>query len=355
MKKILSILFYLSIFSFISNAQRVGVNAPTPSDALHVVGTPTDNPLRVQIGTATKLRVLNNGGTTIGANNTTGTPADGLYVQGNTGLGVGNPVDKLAVGGSVNITGEIKANGVSGQSGQILQANGDGTMGWANTCNYKNFSDFIYQTGQMGNASWTVPSGVTEIMVEMWGGGGGGGVASGGGEGGYLKFVRPVTPNEVIAFVVGKGGGGVTSNDAQNGEDTTFPFSSTSTYTAKGGGNGNESNTFPGGRGGLAFSGPAIKRTGANGKPTEVTYFQVNSTQFATKTIYGQGGSSFSNAATAGHGVNLLINNSTGLFIHNTLASGGNQPGGGGGGGRESFASVTDGGDGGNGYVIIYW
>ena len=47
-----------------------------------IIALATENALRVKVGDATKLRVLANGGTTLGANNTAGTPTDGLYIHG---------------------------------------------------------------------------------------------------------------------------------------------------------------------------------------------------------------------------------------------------------------------------------
>lgn len=130
MQRILTLIIGL-FFLPKANTQSVGIGTSSPSDALHVVGTANDDPLRVQVGSATKLRVFNNGGTSIGVNNTSGTPANGLYVDGNTGLGYGSPTDRLAVNGDVNIIGEIKTDGISGESGQVLQSNGNGTMQWS--------------------------------------------------------------------------------------------------------------------------------------------------------------------------------------------------------------------------------
>ncbi len=138
-------LFYIPI-AFQSYSQSVGINTTTPTDALHIVSSATANPLRVQVGTATKLRVLNNGGTSIGVNNTSGTPANGLYVEGNTGLGIGNPTDKLAVNGNINIIGMLKANGIAGQAGQVLQAKADGNMSWASLA--------VSGEETNGNGSW---------------------------------------------------------------------------------------------------------------------------------------------------------------------------------------------------------
>jgi len=67
------------------------------------------------------------------------------------------------------------------------------------------------------NESFVVPSGVTEITVELWGGGGSGGAALNGGDsntavsgagggGGYVKATLSVTPGETLTIRVGGGG-----------------------------------------------------------------------------------------------------------------------------------------------------
>ena len=95
---------------------KLGINA-TPSDRLHIVGDADEHALRVVVGGSTKLRVLSNGGTTLGVNNTAGTPTNGLYVHGNTGLGVSDPSDRLAVNGDVDIVGTAKIDALAlGQS-----------------------------------------------------------------------------------------------------------------------------------------------------------------------------------------------------------------------------------------------
>ena len=49
----------------------------------------------------------------------------------NVGIGTTTPTEKLDVLGHIKVTGEIKPNGVAGQAGQVLTANGNGTMQWA--------------------------------------------------------------------------------------------------------------------------------------------------------------------------------------------------------------------------------
>ncbi|MEK7499832.1 MAG: glycine-rich domain-containing protein, partial [Patescibacteria group bacterium] len=59
-----------------------------------------------------------------------------------------------------------------------------------------------------GLDTWTVPSGVTSVTVQVWGGGAGGGGTLGGGGGGgaYSTSTVAVTPAEDIDITVGSGG-----------------------------------------------------------------------------------------------------------------------------------------------------
>jgi NDP-sugar pyrophosphorylase family protein len=93
---------------------KLGVGTTNPSDVLHVVGTTGQNGLRVQVGSATKLRTFSNGGTAIGLNNSGGTPDDGLYVHGNTVLNADADINGDAdIGGNtiINGTTQIGTNG----------------------------------------------------------------------------------------------------------------------------------------------------------------------------------------------------------------------------------------------------
>jgi hypothetical protein len=84
-----------------------------------------------------------------------------------------------------------------------------------------------------GTYSWTVPNGVTSVIVEMWVGGGAGNLNLNGGHiggaGGYGKGPVSVIPGSTIIITVGQGAPGVTtwsggsySNSSRNGGDTSF-------------------------------------------------------------------------------------------------------------------------------------
>ena len=135
--------------------------------------------------------------------------------------------------------------------------------------------------------TFTVPSGITHILVEMWGAGGGGGGAwrfptqtynqtagAGGGGGAYTRAVVTVIPGETYNIVVGVGGSGGTStyNPGQapagvaGGDSEVTDSSSIVIAHASGGGGGSpfEYNArTPGGTVGTADSGTNI--VGRNG------------------------------------------------------------------------------------------
>jgi len=205
-----------------------------------------------------------------------------------------------------------------------------------------------------GQTSWTVPLGVTEVTVEVWGGGGGGGGtnkgakgASGGGGGAYSKKSNiAVTPGNTYTVNVGAGGAGGTNADGLAGGDSWFK--DTSTVLAKGGQGGKKNGgSAPGGQATAGIG--DIKSSGGNSSP-------VGNNSFGTG-----GGSS---AGPGGPG-----NNSTGQTGATAPAGGGNggnggsagadgsggfAPGGGGGGGGKKVGNqVTQGGNGAPGKVVI--
>lgn len=87
-------------------------------------------------------------------------------------------------------------------------------------------------TGSLGGCStdmcgpgicclWCVPSGVTSVVIEIWGGGGGGGsavmcqccsIGGGGGGGGYSRKTLPVSAGSCYTICVGAGGFGGGNN-----------------------------------------------------------------------------------------------------------------------------------------------
>jgi len=116
------------------------------------------------------------------------------YNLGNIGIGTTTPQEKLDVAGNIIASGTVcDGNGCIGSGG----GSGVGMEAFRTS----------------GTFTFTVPAGVTSVIVEVWGGGGGGGLRDGG-SGGYVKGDISVTPGEVISVTVGSGGSA--------GSQTTF-------------------------------------------------------------------------------------------------------------------------------------
>ena len=244
--KNLILCFQISLICFTISAQdKVGIGTTDPKAKLHIT-TSIENPqpaLRVDILGEPKLRVNQNGGTALGAS--TGASTDGLFVNGNTGLGVANAEDKLAVDGDINLTGEIKANSINGQPGQLLSPDGTGGMQWINDAEFKNALGFSYKPFDQ---IFNVPANVTEIVFELWGAGGSGGIAAAGASGGYLKARMTVIPGSQYVISVGKGGP-MASSGGVNGEDgdtTSITGPDINILEAYGGKNGSQGDVVSG-------------------------------------------------------------------------------------------------------------
>jgi hypothetical protein len=206
------------------------------------------------------------------------------------------------VTGAMGTTGEGGAPGPSGEAGapgaladagpgvvvtSIQQSDaGDAscpqggvqiTSGSSNSyvCNGVNGTNggFTSQAVFTATGSFTVPPGVTSLLVEVWGGGGGGGASApngspggGGGGGGFGESVVAVTPGDVITVTVGGGGtpgsGGNGTTSVPGGPGGTSSFGTLVTATGGQGGSA-ASEGGPGGVGGTSTS--PISSDGATG------------------------------------------------------------------------------------------
>lgn len=211
-------------------------------------------------------------------------------------------------------------------------------------------------TSATSNATFTVPSGVTDITVKAWGGGaggGGGGSFNGyggyGGSGGYATSILNVTPSESLTVRVG--GGGVGGNSAGTGGGGggggySGVFRSTTPLLIAGGGGGgggSRASTTHGGNGGVGgCTSSGASCTGS----TSVT----NGGGGGGSTSGGTAGVGNCNGAagsslTGGNGANKSF------FTCGTTSNsaGGTNGGGGGGIGRNGVQGDNSGGGGGGG------
>jgi hypothetical protein len=226
----------------------------------------------------------------------------------NVGVGTTTPSEKLDVNGNVNVGGQLKLNGNAGSANQVMMKDASNNPVWGDMCDYKNIAVFdCAATAFSAGASnciqtWTVPTGVTSILVECWGGGGGGSNGSGGGGGGYITAKIDVTSASIANFSIGAGGQYSSGTaDGINGGTTTFNIGS-STISATGGGGGiylsnlfqSISSPFNLNNGGnysaIGLTNKFFGLSGKSGLATEKSYIQVNATEFATVYKFGDGG-----------------------------------------------------------------
>ncbi len=207
-----------------------------------------------------------------------------------------------------------------------------------------------------GTEDFTVPAGVKNITVELWGGGGAGGSTNGngrlgGGKGGsFVRSVLNVTPTQVYTMNVGTGG----SSSVVNGATTRFYLAS------------NPATDIVRAAGGLGVGvGVTTGATGLNGTNLgDVTYVGGNGAN-GTGSTGGGGGSSAGTDAVGGAASGVTGgtapsgggNGGDGAGSNNTNGVNGTNPGGAGGGAAKQGGGSTQysGGTGGIGQARITW
>ncbi|MCY7292203.1 MAG: hypothetical protein LH615_08470, partial [Ferruginibacter sp.] len=361
------------------HAQNVGIGTTTPSARLEI-----KNPVRstVKISSnnfidTSQLIFSNRNISNVGTDmQITSNRESGLRVSSSSDIAVNNkdtimqitptglvgirtatPQYPLDVKGDMNVTGELKANGVAGTEGQFLRSNGNGTMSWDDQCDYKNFKVFNYTTPS-AIQTFTVPTGVTKVKAKIWGGGGNGAIsfapnfaAAGGAGGGYAEavFLNPTSLEVIVAQ------GATTSLEysqvlypstiifirAGNGENSTIA-SGFLTLGRGGGGALSNSNPF--------FIENYIFMQGKSGTMDTKNYYQISSTAFGMLMNTGMGGDA-ANTENTGAQSGRVNYNITALtyFSPSYTVNSGLVPGGGGAGGGSGVNA------GANGMVILYW
>ncbi len=201
------------------------------------------------------------------------------------------------------------------------------------------------------SGTFTVPAGVTSIMVECWGAGGGGssrgGASGGGGGGAYTRgLLTNLVPGATITVTVGTGGSaGNDGGQSSVGSIVANGGVATSTRT---GGNGGEASatggniiaSFRGGNGGNARSSSYWYNEAGGGGGGSAT----------SSANGGDGGNGTETGGTGGSGEGAGGRGADGDGSPDAAA--GSAPGGGGGGRGEGFSSSKAGAA---GRVIITW
>jgi hypothetical protein len=374
-------LFFTSIVALFiaksSMAQNVGIGTSTPQARLQVNHRSTNGSGLLLLDSSTQSsgsmefrnvsntnRLLFQGYSANNFNNGQylDVKSDSSYIatfRGNGRLGINNlsPNYPLDVTGDINTTGALRVNGSAGLGGQVLRSNGNGTMGWDDNCQYNNFVTLRSLTA----ATWTVPVGVTKIMVEVWGAGGGGCLLAGGGAGGYVKAQFTVNPGDVINYTTGDGGLGSVAATANSGTVSTCSVGGVNLTVGSGqGALYLAANNGQGGAGGgFSISGSFanyIGQVGGSGKSQERSYYQVNATTYYESGKAGRGGDAPNYPESGGAG-QTYIYNTTGstLIFRNGNPSNGLVPGGGGASGLGYGTTNIGGGSGADGIIILHY
>jgi hypothetical protein len=193
------------------------------------------------------------------------------------------------------------------------------------------------------SGTFTVPTGVSKVMVSAHGGGGGGGggygtsiTAGGGGGVGFIPQIINVTSGQAITVIIGSGGaGGLSGGGAGAVGGSTF-FGSTEFKGGNGGGQ-----TF----GGMSlFSGGAAKQKGSNSS-------NYSGGAIPTNTFIGGGGG----AGSGGNGGQAGGVNSSGMSQNGQAGQGYGAGGGGGAVMAVSGSPYCIGGAGYQGILIVNW
>ncbi|MBL4624533.1 MAG: hypothetical protein JKY42_05275, partial [Flavobacteriales bacterium] len=100
----------------IQNDGNIGIGLTAPTSQLMVNSSTGEDAFRVQVNNITKMWVLSNGGTALGAFQAT-VPTNGLYVNGLTGLGTNVPNDQLDVVGNAQVSGYLRVGNPTEPSG----------------------------------------------------------------------------------------------------------------------------------------------------------------------------------------------------------------------------------------------
>jgi trimeric autotransporter adhesin len=198
--------------------------------------------------------------------------AENEIVIGAEALGSGNNTVTLGNSSIANVktSGSITAGAITipntdGSNGQVLSTNGNGTLSWTSPSGSSSNSSGIVERpkvniGFSSSTTWTCPTGVTKIYIELWGASGGGGGGSGaytnngcmvwnglgwsgsmggsGGSGGYNSDTVSVVPGQTYSLIVGIGGSGGSGGNCIGSDGSSGGSSQFLSLIAEGGGPG---------------------------------------------------------------------------------------------------------------------
>lgn len=176
--------------------------------------------------------------------------------------------------GSIGPTGPAGPAGPPGAPGAQGPKGDTGPTGPAGPAGVGGFNGVQEFTA---TGTFTVPTGIKRVLVQLWGGGGGGGGLSssnpalakeggGGGGGAFTLSVLPVTPGATYAVQLGSAGagGGAEVNGEPGGDSNFVAPDGTTILLFAGGGQGGTMGAS-GGAGGKADSGAQVSHPGFPG------------------------------------------------------------------------------------------
>jgi trimeric autotransporter adhesin len=289
-----------------------------------------------------------------------------LHAQ-QVGIRVANPQEALDVNGNIQLNGALKINGNAGLPGQQLKRTAQG-MAWENMTLQQSMTRWQVFTTPINGTPWTVPAGVTEVMVEIWGAGGGGsssvdGSGGGGGSGAYSCGVIDVTNVSSLAIYVGSGGAGGRVANGQDGQASEVRWTQFAVnYRIQSAGGLRGLVDAAGGGGPIAPGVTVVPSTmslfqlpGQSGSPVRSTHTLAASGIFY-RLVYGsEGGAAFQFAEYAKPGSNYGFDPNNTNTAASIFGSDSDNIALAGFGGSSNKRTTNDGADGGHGMVVIRW
>ncbi|MFZ2339066.1 MAG: glycine-rich domain-containing protein [Bacteroidales bacterium] len=201
------------------------------------------------------------------------------------------------------------------------------------------------------NGTFTVPAGVTSIIVECWGAGGGGSTITangrrggGGGGGAYALSIVPVSPGNSFSVLVGIGGSASTQ-----GGSSSF---NTNTVVAAGGSGGINNSSTGGAGGSTSGSIGDVTYPGGDGADGDDSWSYSGAGGGGAGSI-GAGGDA--SGRYMGEGTEINGGDGGAGVSGKNNGNNGNTYGGGGSGACTNSVADRNGGPGANGLVVISW